>query len=645
MKRLATVTFLLLCFAHSSVGTQDAPPPPERPGFFTLTDFGVSVDVRCFTQKDRIGFEFHVAAPLQPDDTEATLGMYLSAGKGELRYFAYMPCAQDLRRSSLLWEDEEWAVDEEALEALAGFVSERAADHWVATLLLDPVALGSNMSATWRVGFDAKVDAGRATSVINPADRENLPHVQLTKLEARKNEGSKSALTALESEARVLAALANLSEITDPAERLNRVYAALKADATDAALHAALYTHSMLGELEARRKALERALAEWPWWCAGHKWLMELLIARHDVAAAADHFLKYEPTINRIETTAFRDFISTGWRALAAARKWKELSASLARVDKKLAAAPVWAYEIRRCAETVLKGGNVPLALQLRDQLIGNKPESSTELRTWWFDTLASAGRYEEALAEFRALLALEGMNAESFNTMEKACIHAIGAQLDPPQAVEECNSLIKRGTDVLSQDFKDALTEYADACAKVADAWAQELEFRKADAAKQNPRVRVKTDHGEFVIELFEDDVPNTVANFVKLVQDEFYTNRVIYRREPGWIVQGGGRDDDPAPSEDWGIKNEANSRRHWRGTIALARTADPDSGNTHFFITIGNSPVALGLSTDWVVFGRVVEGLAIAQRLQKDDSLHTVTAENLRDHAYVPVRITKED
>lgn len=640
MKRLAATAFLLLCVAHSSTGTQDAPPPPERPGVFTLTDFGISVEVRCFTQKDRVGFEFNVAAPLQPDDTEAYLAMYVSPGKGALRYFSYSPCGSDLRRSSLLKEGEEWVVDDEARDALAGFVSEHSADHWAGTLLLDPAALGSNMNATWRVAFVVSADTGLATSDDNPASLENLPRMQLAKLESREGEGSKSATTANESEAQVLAVLAGLSEIKSQESRLARIYTALEDDSTDAALHAALNTQTMLCEPEVRRKALETSLAEWPWWFAANRSLIDLLLAKPDADAAADHFLKCEPTISRVETTAFRDFVSAGWRALAEAKKWKELSASLACLDKQLALTPVWAVKIKRCAETVLNGGQMQLALQLRDQLIEGNPATSGELRAWWVAALAQSGKYGEALTEFRSLLTLDGITAENFDTMETACVHAIGAEFDPPQAALECEGLLKLGGDVLPEDFKDALGDYAGQCDEATEAWNEELAFRKADAAKENPRVRVETDKGNFVIELFEDNAPNTVANFVKLAKDGFYTGRTIYRREQGWIVQGGGRQDDPIAAEGWGIKNEANQRRHWRGTIALARTVKPDSGNTHFFITIGNHAQAFSLTTDWVVFGRVVEGLSAAQQLQKGDLMIKATAENLRDHEYAPIR-----
>jgi peptidyl-prolyl cis-trans isomerase A (cyclophilin A) len=185
-------------------------------------------------------------------------------------------------------------------------------------------------------------------------------------------------------------------------------------------------------------------------------------------------------------------------------------------------------------------------------------------------------------------------------------------------------------------------MDEYVKVCRDAAENWQAELEFRRKDSQKQNPRVKVQTDQGDFVIELFEDDAPNTVANFVALVRDGFYSGRLIYRREPGWLIQGGGRDDSlSGDSEDWTIANEANQRRHWRGTIAMARTMDKDSGNTHFFITTGNRPMALELSTDWVVFGRITEGLEVAQRLQVGDRIQKTEAENLRDHDYQPVRL----
>jgi len=109
------------------------------------------------------------------------------------------------------------------------------------------------------------------------------------------------------------------------------------------------------------------------------------------------------------------------------------------------------------------------------------------------------------------------------------------------------------------------------------------------AGAAEKGPRVRLETTKGPIVLALDPDRAPKTVANFLQYVRDGFYDGTIFHRVVPGFVVQGGGFTPDlhekptraPIPNEaDNGLENKA-------GTIAMARTSDPDSATAQFFIT----------------------------------------------------------
>jgi len=142
--------------------------------------------------------------------------------------------------------------------------------------------------------------------------------------------------------------------------------------------------------------------------------------------------------------------------------------------------------------------------------------------------------------------------------------------------------------------------------------------------AAKANPRVALDTSMGKIVIELYPEKAPKTVANFLEYVKAGFFDGTIFHRVIPGFMVQGGGFTPDmqqkdtraPIPNEaDNGLKND-------RGTIAMARTGDPNSATAQFFINVANNgalnhtgktPQGWG----YAVFGKVVEGMDVADKI----------------------------
>lgn len=151
------------------------------------------------------------------------------------------------------------------------------------------------------------------------------------------------------------------------------------------------------------------------------------------------------------------------------------------------------------------------------------------------------------------------------------------------------------------------------------------------------NPIVLFDTTKGEFLVELFADQAPQTVANFLRYVDEGFYVGTLFHRVIRGFMIQGGGLDNmmreklTHAP-----IPNEAhNGLKNLEGTIAMARTADPHSATAQFFINTVDNP-----DLDYVdesnygycVFGQVIDGMDVVKKIEK------VRVRPFAGHEHVP-------
>jgi peptidyl-prolyl cis-trans isomerase B (cyclophilin B) len=124
-----------------------------------------------------------------------------------------------------------------------------------------------------------------------------------------------------------------------------------------------------------------------------------------------------------------------------------------------------------------------------------------------------------------------------------------------------------------------------------------------------------IKTTEGDMVAELWTDVAPNTVENFKKLSKSGFYSGTAFHRIIKGFMIQGGDPlTKDPAQESRWGtgdpgykIKAEFNSRSHQRGVLSMARSNDPDSAGSQFFIVLGDASF---LDGKYTAFGKVIKG-----------------------------------
>src|SRR5690554_1895880 len=137
-------------------------------------------------------------------------------------------------------------------------------------------------------------------------------------------------------------------------------------------------------------------------------------------------------------------------------------------------------------------------------------------------------------------------------------------------------------------------------------------------------PRVKLQTSHGDMVIQLDAEKAPKTVENFVGYVNDGFYNGTIFHRVIPGFMIQGGGFDQDfnQKPTRE-PIANEAdNGLKNNRYTIAMARTNDPHSATAQFFINVADNDFLNHTAPNpngwgYAVFGEVVEGTDVADKI----------------------------
>lgn len=153
-------------------------------------------------------------------------------------------------------------------------------------------------------------------------------------------------------------------------------------------------------------------------------------------------------------------------------------------------------------------------------------------------------------------------------------------------------------------------------------------------------PYVEFATAKGTAVVELFEDDAPNTVANFIHLVESGFYRENQIIRRESNpnnrGFLQTGSPDNTVQGTPGYTIRDEPNGHRHTRGALSMARKHQvPNSAGSQFFICIESQPQLDGVYT---VFGRVIEGMEVIDGLQKGDVIRSMRVVRKREHPYVP-------
>lgn len=142
------------------------------------------------------------------------------------------------------------------------------------------------------------------------------------------------------------------------------------------------------------------------------------------------------------------------------------------------------------------------------------------------------------------------------------------------------------------------------------------------AQQSSENPMVKMSTSLGELTIELYPDEAPETVENFLQYTDNGFYDGTIFHRVIPGFVLQGGGFTpgmDRKSTQEP--IRNESdNGLKNLRGTLSMARLPDPHSATSQFFVNLVDNPHLDhqgGGQSGYAVFGKVVDGMAVIDEI----------------------------
>ncbi len=140
------------------------------------------------------------------------------------------------------------------------------------------------------------------------------------------------------------------------------------------------------------------------------------------------------------------------------------------------------------------------------------------------------------------------------------------------------------------------------------------------------NPIVSIKMENGDLIkVELYPEIAPNTVNNFISLVNKGFYNGLIFHRVIPGFMIQGGCPDGTGMGGPGYSIKGEfaqngfKNDLKHTRGVISMARAMHPDSAGSQFFIMHADAP---HLDGGYAAFGKVIEGIEAVDRVASVDT-----------------------
>lgn len=132
-----------------------------------------------------------------------------------------------------------------------------------------------------------------------------------------------------------------------------------------------------------------------------------------------------------------------------------------------------------------------------------------------------------------------------------------------------------------------------------------------------QNPVVVIETNHGNFEVELFMKESPITAKNFLNLVNKGFYNGLTFHRIVPNFVIQGGDPSGDGSGGPGYTIPDEKSTKKEYRGTLAMARTPEPNSAGSQFFVNLKDN---LRLDdAGFTAFAKVVKGMDVVDKIGK--------------------------
>ena len=141
-----------------------------------------------------------------------------------------------------------------------------------------------------------------------------------------------------------------------------------------------------------------------------------------------------------------------------------------------------------------------------------------------------------------------------------------------------------------------------------------------------ENKVIRIKTQYGDIVFELFPTEAPLAAGNFVSLTGKGFYNGLTFHRVEPDFVIQGGDPKGDGTGGPGYMFKDETVTRDYLEGTVAMANSG-PDTNGSQFFIMLKDTPQ---LPKKYTIFGKVISGMDVVKSIQPGDKMLSVTVED---------------
>jgi peptidyl-prolyl cis-trans isomerase B (cyclophilin B) len=129
-------------------------------------------------------------------------------------------------------------------------------------------------------------------------------------------------------------------------------------------------------------------------------------------------------------------------------------------------------------------------------------------------------------------------------------------------------------------------------------------------------PTATISTTHGDITVELWDDVAPKHAENFLKLAGSGFYDNLSFHRILPGFVIQGGCPRGDGTGGPGWNVKAEFNDRKHEPGVLSMARSNDPNSAGSQFFICLTREKCQ-HLDRQYTAFGKVTSGMDVVKKI----------------------------
>jgi cyclophilin family peptidyl-prolyl cis-trans isomerase len=141
-----------------------------------------------------------------------------------------------------------------------------------------------------------------------------------------------------------------------------------------------------------------------------------------------------------------------------------------------------------------------------------------------------------------------------------------------------------------------------------------------------ENVHARIATDKGDIVFKFYPHDAPQHSAAFIKLARAGFYDGLTFHRVEPGFVIQGGDPSGNGTGGPGYQLDAEFNDNKHIKGTVAMARSSNPNSAGSQFYICLEEASF---LNKQYTVFGHVVDGQDVVDSIRVGDKMNAVTIE----------------